>query len=190
MSKPPPRTITCEDYTVTQDGVEYHPHEGEFVRFVGRPSPKDVETFWAFDELADKSDEPERPADDAADEEKLAYLAAHVLWRKQRNEELDASMRIICAVLAQHIVGWNLTNDQSQPIVPFNATVPAGEPFAGQPYAELTGDVEVIVGLDAELIYFLRTVFMRNETKAERKNESSGSETGAPVKGRSRTARG
>jgi hypothetical protein len=128
MSKPPPRPILSDDYEIVQGGVTYHPHEGECIHLVGRPSIRDLETIWAFEQLSENEEEgkpepPEALAEDANDEAKAAYgealrayLKAHAAWRKARNEQLDAELRRVCQVLAQHIVGWTWTNERGVPI--------------------------------------------------------------------------
>lgn len=160
MSKPPPRRIPSDDYKVTQDGIEYHAHEGEWVEFSGRPGLVSLERIWAFESVLADEHEPEKPDAKASNKTKLAYVAALNKYREERNAQIDSIFRDICVVLARHIVAWSWTDDR------------------GEQMSQPDGNPDTIRDLRADEILFLRDLLARNETKAERKNESSASEAG------------
>lgn len=99
MAKPQPIEVKSDDFTITVDGVEYQPHEGEAVwLFPGMPTGAI---------LAANSLTQLQPQFEAADTPELAQEAL---------TKLDAGMQKLLRVIAPRIVRWTWTDAAGRPL--------------------------------------------------------------------------
>jgi hypothetical protein len=149
LPKPPPRRVYADNYTVTRDGVEYHPHEGEWVEFVGEPSVRDRTEYQGMLAFARDTGElagKENPAD------------AEEIGRRQ--DEYDRRFLALCDRLGDFCVGWTLTDAK------------------GKPYPQPNGDGDTVRALETLEVYWLWRAF-RGDYEGPSKNGSSGSANGS-----------
>lgn len=109
--KPPARTVPSDDCVVTVDGVEYHPHEGEWVKVVPGYSVGDLQLQREMQSLAMKLDAASGEADEA--QKKIALV--------------DDSYESAIGVLSHRLRAWNWTSDDGEAL-----PQPAGNPAAFQ----------------------------------------------------------
>jgi hypothetical protein len=100
MSKPPTRPVPSDDYVLTVDGVEYHPHEGEQVEFIGSTTVGEMQAFNRFRRLSVSIDAVKGEADEA----------------QKINELMDPAFEQLCELLARRLVRWSWTDDAGRPL--------------------------------------------------------------------------
>ena len=98
MAKPPTRQVPSDDCAIEVDGVEYHPHEGEWVRVVSRFSVDDLRLMRRFSEFQSQMDAIE--GDEA--------LKQVIL--------MDDSFSDVLEVLQHRLMEWNWTDDSGEPL--------------------------------------------------------------------------
>lgn len=116
MSKPGARRYHTDDFAVVVDGVTYHPHEGEWVDIVGKPT---VGEFRAYAGLARVGVEIQAVAGEPDEAMRTTGL-------------MDKHFGAICESLARRVVDWSWTDDMGNPL-----PAPAGNPAA---FETLTDD--------------------------------------------------
>lgn len=162
MSKPPSRWVPSDDCAVTIDGETYYPHEGERVKIIGSSTVGELQSLWAFNNIA--VDLGEKPSDDASDDDLRAY-------NRQRSRQLSDAYERLCSAIAQRVVDWDWTDDEGSPLPKPDRT---------------TGPLKAL--RDQEL-YYLRSV-IQGESTAARGNGSRPSATTSSARGQSRSRRG
>lgn len=161
MSKPPIRRVPSDDCVVTVDGVEYRPHEGEYVEIAGKPSIGALQALWHFRKSAKApQEEPPEGASAAA----LSEYNDRSIGRI--SEQFDA----LCEVIARHVTGWNWTDGR------------------GVPLPQPDGTPTPIKALESEELYWLESA-IQGQTSAARKNALKPSAPTSATRARSRTKR-
>lgn len=107
MSKPPTRRVNSDGCIVTIDGVETHPHEGEWVEVVGLLTLTEQKVFWNFNRLSGQ----------------LAALVGAKDGLEKQSDVLDAGYEAACMVLGHRIVAWNWTDDWGKPLAAPDGTM-------------------------------------------------------------------
>lgn len=99
MGKLPTKQIASDDCVVTLDGVEYTPHEGEWIRAVPGLSVAELRLVRELNELKPKLDAIED--EDTEQEQSIALM--------------DHSFGRAVAIVAGRIEEWNWTDNAGQP---------------------------------------------------------------------------
>ena len=101
MAKPPPRRVPSDDFVTTVDGIDYHPHEGEWIEIVGTLSVAEYQATI-----------------------RMSLIGVELSATDDPREHLSLTERhfeAICAGLAHHIVDWSWTDPFGAPLPsPFN----------------------------------------------------------------------
>ncbi|MBF8255130.1 MAG: hypothetical protein HW375_37 [Anaerolineales bacterium] len=100
-TKIPPRRVICDDFTVTVDGVEYHPHAGEWVEFLGVASMSSYLRLMRLTAVQGLT-----PAEMAA----LPSADARALV-----EDMESAIRTNLVDVARAISGWTWTDTSGVP---------------------------------------------------------------------------
>lgn len=101
MAKIPAKRVPSDDFTVTVEGVEYHPHEGEWVEI--RPtmsvkSMKRINQLMAMQYAADSIDGDE-------DEKNIRMI-----------ELMTGYFDDITEAIETRVIGWNWTDNDGEPM--------------------------------------------------------------------------
>lgn len=89
--RPPPRRVATDDFTFTQDGIDYQPHADEWVEIVPIVRAKDYRSLQRLSQMGDRL---AISADDSA----------------EQADVLTTEFEYIADVLANRIVRWNWTD--------------------------------------------------------------------------------
>lgn len=109
MAKPKPVRLPSDDCTVTIDGQEYTPHEGEWIEIYRGMQIGDLATLRKLAELQPKLEALE--GEDGGFAEQVALL----------NDALEPAIPAI----AERVVAWSWTDDRGRPY-----PLPADDPSA------------------------------------------------------------
>lgn len=144
QTKPPSRRVESDGFVFAQDGVEYHPHAGEWLEFCGRPSIGDslrlMKVFGLVAELQGRS---------ARELNKLPNEAI-----KRLTGDFEGAIAGTIDQLAKAITAWTWTDD-------------SGAPYPSPPPAE------VLRELSQEELNYLVSTFRGELPQDARKNGSS-----------------
>lgn len=100
MSKPGARRYQTDDFAVEVDGVTYHPHEGEWVDIVGKPTVGEMRAYMALAKVGTALNAAKGEPDEAM----------------QRVRILDDYFEMVCQGLARRIVDWSWTDAKGTPL--------------------------------------------------------------------------
>lgn len=100
MSKPEPKPVPSDDCTVTLDGVDYFPHEGETVWLLPGQAVGEIASLARLMALADE----------------LAAIVGDDDEARQAARLSDEAMRDLCEALAPRILDWDWTDLAGRPL--------------------------------------------------------------------------
>lgn len=126
MSKAPAKRMPSDDLAIEQDGIEYRPHEGEWVDVLPGYTVGDLQDVTRWEKLMDDrqaigDDEPE----------------AMVAWMGRAEAVLGDMSRSI----DRRLVGWSWTDGRGRPL-----PEPSPEVIAGLTWDELSYLMRIVRG--------------------------------------------
>lgn len=98
-SKIPVRRVPSDDCELTVGGVDYYPHQGEWIEVVPRMTVGEIRLFRSLNALKPKLEALE--GDEGADEAQIALM--------------DDSFTEVLDVLRSRVLAWNWTDDAGDP---------------------------------------------------------------------------
>ena len=134
-TKAPPLAVYADDLTTEVDGVDYHPHAGEVVRFTGGMSVGDVKMVVDLSEFQNM----QMGGADLTDEQ------------RDKLKDFTAKLDEAADFMAARIVSWTWTNDREEPY----EDPPTAKLLRALPFSELmwllTAGFKAARGDDARL---------------------------------------
>ena len=126
MAKPPAKRIPSDDCVLVQDGMEYTPHEGEWIEVVTGYTVADMQDANRFQKLMDDR----QAIGDDEQEELLAWV-----------QRADAILGDLSRSIDSRLVAWSWTDARSRPLPP-----PSPEVIASLSWDELAYLLRVVRG--------------------------------------------
>ena len=156
-TKPKPRRVPSDDFSVEIGGETFYPHRGESIWVIGSPTIGELKATWSFNRISVMLDDiaPDPPAEGESPE----------AIGKRIRQSRSAAVKLVedhyddlLHWIAPRLADWDWTDNDGNPMPP-----PARTPGP-------------LLGLTADELFYIRSV-LRGEGPAEAGNADSTSAT-------------